>query len=48
MKEDTKVIINHYLADGRKVENIERYKVPINEKTKIAYIILASVKEKTA
>lgn len=39
-----KPIITHYLKNGEKRDSMEGYKVPVNEKTKAAYMLLATVK----
>lgn len=41
-----KITINHFLADGRQVESMKGYEVPLTDRTKVAYQILAEAQKK--
>lgn len=45
-QEETKVKITHHLSNGEIRESMKGYPVPVTERTKIAYSIIASFEKK--
>lgn len=47
-KDGTEVTITHTMADGSIRESVDGYKIPVNEKTKPLYHLLAKIIDKTS